>query len=83
MVDPDSGLANHEVSLILPCRIEGQQLVIDPSLSQCKGRKKRPARFKPVVEIIVKKDRTCSYFHTKQAHNIRTCSKIMTVENSK
>jgi MULE transposase domain/SWIM zinc finger len=83
MVDLDPGLADHEVSLILPCRNEGHQLVIDPPLSQCKGRKKRPARFKPVVETIVKKSRTYSYYHTKQAHNIRTCPKIITVETSK
>jgi hypothetical protein len=82
-VDLDPGLADHEVSLILPCRNEGHQLVIDPPLSQCKGRKKRPACFKPVVETIVKKSRTYSYYHTKQAHNIRTCPKIITVETSK
>ncbi|XP_078169031.1 uncharacterized protein LOC144563429 [Carex rostrata] len=52
-----------------------EQTYLDPPLSQCKGRKKRPARFKPVTETIVRWRKTCSYCQTKEPHNIRTCPK--------
>jgi MULE transposase domain/FAR1 DNA-binding domain/SWIM zinc finger len=58
-----------------------EQLYVDPLLSKCKGRKKRPARFIPTIENITKKRRTCSYCHTKQAHNIRTCPKVIKFHN--
>jgi hypothetical protein len=41
------------------------QKFINPLLSRCKGRKKRPARFISIVETNVKKGRTCSYCRTK------------------
>jgi SWIM zinc finger len=56
---------------------KGHKYVVDPPLSRCKGRKKRPSRFKPAVEINARQRRTCSYCHNKEAHNIRTCPKVL------
>jgi hypothetical protein len=50
---------------------------LDPPLSQCKGRKKRLTRFQPTVEKVARQRRTCSYCHNKEAHNIRTCPKVI------
>ncbi|KAF3334027.1 protein FAR1-RELATED SEQUENCE 5-like protein [Carex littledalei] len=58
---------------------DNEQTYLDPPLSQCKGRKKRPARFKPVIETTVRQRRTCSYCQTKETHNIRTCPKMVTI----
>ncbi|KAJ4808279.1 Protein FAR1-RELATED SEQUENCE 5 [Rhynchospora pubera] len=49
----------------------------DPPLSQCKGRKKRPARWKTPIEKAPIKRRTCSHCGKKDAHNIRTCPELM------
>ncbi|KAJ1688549.1 hypothetical protein LUZ63_019939 [Rhynchospora breviuscula] len=47
----------------------------DPPISRCKGRKKRPLRWKPAVEKAPIKGRTCSYCGIMAKHNIRTCPK--------
>ncbi|XP_078170914.1 protein FAR1-RELATED SEQUENCE 9-like [Carex rostrata] len=55
-------------------RDEGGVRYLDPPMSQCKGRKKRPVRFKSIVETIAKQGINCGYCHAK-SHNIRTCPK--------
>lgn len=54
---------------------------LDSPLSQCKGRKKRPALLKPIIMFNARQRRTCNYCHTKEEHNIRTCPKVFTVHN--
>ncbi|KAF3337586.1 hypothetical protein FCM35_KLT18173 [Carex littledalei] len=48
---------------------------IDPPMSQCKGRKRKPKRLKPVLEKDAPKRRTCSYCSEKEGHNFRSCPK--------
>jgi MULE transposase domain/SWIM zinc finger len=52
---------------------------IDPPLSNCKGRKRKPQRLKPLVEKNAPKRRTCSYCNEQEGHNFRTCPKVMMV----
>ncbi|XP_078174761.1 protein FAR1-RELATED SEQUENCE 5-like isoform X2 [Carex rostrata] len=50
---------------------------IDPPISQCKGRKRKPQRMKSLLEKIAPapKKRTCSYCNEKGGHNLRSCPK--------
>ncbi|KAJ1696797.1 hypothetical protein LUZ63_005309 [Rhynchospora breviuscula] len=54
---------------------ENSVVLRDPPISRCKGRKKRPLRWKPAVEKAPIKGRTCSYCGIMAKHNIRTCPK--------
>ncbi|KAJ4778775.1 FAR1-related sequence 5 [Rhynchospora pubera] len=51
-------------------------VVSDPPLSQCKGRKKKPARWKSAAENAPNK-RICGYCKQKTFHNRRTCPKFL------
>ncbi|KAJ4799575.1 Protein FAR1-RELATED SEQUENCE 5 [Rhynchospora pubera] len=60
----------------LTCEIDTtrtpSQGIIDPPISQCKGKRKQPQRFKPPSEA--KKPRKCGICGSKQGgHNARTC----------
>ena len=48
--------------------------VLDPIVSQTKGRKK-PQRFKNPIEALSKKKRKCKKCH-EEGHDIRTCKKL-------
>ncbi|KAJ4809530.1 Protein FAR1-RELATED SEQUENCE 5 [Rhynchospora pubera] len=52
----------------------------DPPPSQCKGRKRKPARWKSPIEIPPKKGNTCSYCKKKGLHNIRTCPEFLAAQ---
>ncbi|KAJ3707987.1 hypothetical protein LUZ61_011692 [Rhynchospora tenuis] len=48
------------------------QVILDPPISQCKGKRKKPSRFKPPSEA--KKPRKCGICGSKKGgHNARTC----------
>ncbi|KAJ3688748.1 hypothetical protein LUZ61_017912 [Rhynchospora tenuis] len=53
--------------------------ILDPPVSQCKGKRKQPQRFKPPSEA--KKLRKCRICGTKGGHNSRTCP-LKTVKGS-
>ncbi|KAJ4745261.1 Protein FAR1-RELATED SEQUENCE 5 [Rhynchospora pubera] len=55
--------------------VEDDVVFRDPPISKCKGRKKRPLRWKTAVEKAPIKGRTCSYCGIMSKHNIRTCPK--------
>ncbi|KAJ4799444.1 FAR1-related sequence 5 [Rhynchospora pubera] len=59
----------HEVGTLTSTLSQG---IIDPPISQCKGKRKRPQRFKPPSEP--KKPRKCGICGSKKGgHNARTC----------
>jgi SWIM zinc finger len=51
-------------------------LFLDPSESQCKGKRKKITRFVPAAEKNANKMRTCSICNAKEGHNARTCPKV-------
>ncbi|KAJ1703888.1 hypothetical protein LUZ63_003667 [Rhynchospora breviuscula] len=63
--DPDSDeiASTEEVSM----------KVYDPYVSQCKGKRKKPTRFKPAADVGVKKRRRCKVCSQIAGHNARTC----------
>ncbi|KAJ1698440.1 hypothetical protein LUZ63_006952 [Rhynchospora breviuscula] len=63
--DPDSDeiASTEEVSM----------KVCDPYVSQCKGKRKKPTRFKPPADVEVKKRRRCKVCSQIAGHNARTC----------
>ncbi|KAJ4764929.1 Protein FAR1-RELATED SEQUENCE 5 [Rhynchospora pubera] len=63
--DPDSDqIANKE---------DASEKICDPYVSQCKGKRKKPTRFKPAAEVAVKKRRRCKVCSKIAGHNARTC----------
>ncbi|KAJ1685706.1 hypothetical protein LUZ63_019481 [Rhynchospora breviuscula] len=48
-------------------------VVKDPYVSQCKGKRKNPTRFKPAADVGVKKRRRCKICKKIAGHNARTC----------
>ncbi|KAJ4757333.1 FAR1-related sequence 1 [Rhynchospora pubera] len=57
----------------------GNQIFHDPPTSQCKGRKKKPARWKIPAEKLPIKGRTCGYCGLVAKHNSRTCPKVLSM----
>lgn len=49
---------------------------IDPPLSQCKGRKRKPQRQKSIIEKNAPKKRTCRYYNKQDGHNFTTCPEV-------
>lgn len=60
----------------LACTTDLSKMIFDPPMSQCKGKRKQPQRFKPPSEprSNAKKPRTCGICGSKKGgHNARTC----------
>ncbi|KAJ3704412.1 hypothetical protein LUZ61_008117 [Rhynchospora tenuis] len=64
--DKESASVSDEV----PCT---ELKVYDPYVSQCKGKRKNPTRFKPAADAGVKKRRRCKVCNKIAGHNARTC----------
>ncbi|KAJ4787968.1 FAR1-related sequence 5 [Rhynchospora pubera] len=54
---------------------QATKVLHDPPISKCKGRKKRPERWKIAAEKAPIKGRMCRYCKKVAKHNIRTCPK--------
>ncbi|KAJ1685197.1 hypothetical protein LUZ63_016587 [Rhynchospora breviuscula] len=66
---------NEESVMGMTVDVEDDVVLRDPPISNCKGRKKRPLRWKTAIEKAPIKGRTCSYCGIMAKHNIRTCPK--------
>ncbi|KAJ4805575.1 hypothetical protein LUZ62_018141 [Rhynchospora pubera] len=79
--DAVNGVAENDLDTIImiddvqDAVTKGSPLFLDPPISQCKGKRKRPERWKTSIEKAPIKGRTCSYCGLVNKHNIRTCPK--------
>ncbi|KAJ4749003.1 Protein FAR1-RELATED SEQUENCE 5 [Rhynchospora pubera] len=73
----ESDKESYSVSDEIPCIEEVPKKVYDPYVSQCKGKRKNPTRFKPTADVGVKKRRRCKVCKKIAGHNARTCPLVI------
>ncbi|KAJ4790089.1 Protein FAR1-RELATED SEQUENCE 5 [Rhynchospora pubera] len=73
----ESDKESYSVSDEIPCTEEVPKKVYDPYVSQCKGKRKNPTRFKPTADVGVKKRRRCKVCKKIAGHNARTCPLVI------
>ncbi|KAJ4817786.1 Protein FAR1-RELATED SEQUENCE 5 [Rhynchospora pubera] len=73
IASPEEDIPTDPDSDQITSKEDASEKVCDPYVSQCKGKRKKPTRFKPAAEVAVKKRRRCKVCSKIAGHNARTC----------